>query len=175
MTIPKVIILDRDGTIIKHIHYLGNPSLLELNKDFKNFIKWTENKGINLYLHSNQSALEKGLFSFNSLMRVHIEMLHLIGAEKIKRSYYSKGMRSKYRKPKKSIVKTIIRTQNVSLDKIIMIGDSDVDFETAQNAGIQSFIINTGLNKPTRTKKLYNNFKEIINEIEKTSLEELTL
>ena len=33
----KGVVLDRDGTIIKHIHYLGDPSLVELNIDIKYF------------------------------------------------------------------------------------------------------------------------------------------
>ena len=69
------VIFDRDGTLIEHIHYCGNPDYVNLNIDVIDFVSVLEQKGINMYLLSNQSGIQRGLFSFHELFMVHLEMI----------------------------------------------------------------------------------------------------
>ena len=164
MTALKGIVLDRDGTIIKHVHYLGDPSKVELNKDILFFLDWCKSKNIKLFIHSNQSGVHRGYFSFNDLMKVHISMMQKLENFNFLKVFYALDFKSRFRKPK-SILKYLKRYNISRADEIVYIGDSDVDFETAKNIGSKCFLLDTGLNKPTY--KTFSNYKEILKQLNK--------
>ena len=161
----KGIVLDRDGTIIEHIHYLDDPAKVKLNLDINYFFEWTVKNKLKVFIHSNQSGVVRNYFSFNDLMQVHLTMLEKLKFSNFFKVFYAIDFKSKYRKPK-SILKKLKSFNINKASEIIYIGDSDVDFETAQNIGSDCYLLNTGLNVP-KNKKMYNSYKEIINNIKK--------
>ena len=161
----KGVVLDRDGTIIKHIHYLGDPSLVELNIDIKYFLEWVNKNNLKLFIHSNQSGLFRGIFTFNDLFQVHISMMQKLKKYKFLKVFYALDFKSKFRKPK-SILKYLNNFGINKGDEIIYIGDSDVDLQTANKTGSKCYLLNTGLNKPKF--KTNSSFEEIITKIEKS-------
>ena len=155
----RVIVLDRDGTIIKHIHYLGQPDKVKLNIDIKIFIEWAIANNIKIFIHSNQSGIERGLFTFNDLLQVHIEMLYQLDIALPIKTFYASHFKSKFRKPRNSIFQAIKRDiPDIIEEQVVYIGDTLTDKETATNIGFRYFLLTTGLNKPINEPKLYSSF-----------------
>lgn len=57
---------------------------------------------------------------------------------------YVLGQSNKYKKPKPNGVLDIITKLNIPLNKIVLIGDTEVDIKTAKNAGIDSIAVTWG-------------------------------
>jgi len=153
------IILDRDGTLIEHIHYCGNYKSVRLNIDVYEFLKFFDKENVNFILLSNQSGIERGLYSFQELFQVHLNMMKKLNTV-FSRSYYATTFKSKYRKP--------LDIRNLHLDILtnntIIIGDSLTDFNTGKMSNIEGFILNTNLTSQSILNK-YESFDEILKYI----------
>lgn len=146
------LVFDRDGTLIKHIHYLSDFKKVELLNGVFDFLNLLNNKNnVKLFLHTNQSGVERGYFDYESVEKCNNRMLHLIG-EKIKfekiciATSLSQGKKS-YRKPSPRFGLEIMKEYNIDVPNLIYIGDSESDLMTAYNLKCRGFGLNTGLVK----------------------------
>lgn len=155
------IILDRDGTLIEHIHYCGNHKSVRLNIDVYEFLQSFDKENVKFILLSNQSGIERGLYSFQELFQVHLKMMYKLNTVFL-RSYYATSFKSKYRKP--------FDVGNLGLDFLtsgntIIIGDSLTDYNTGKKSNIECFVLNTNL-KAQRIPIKYESFNQILKVIE---------
>ena len=75
----KYIVFDRDGTLIKHVHYLHNPGKVELLPTVPESILLLRENGHKLFLHTNQSGVGRGMFSIKDVELCNNRMIDLLG------------------------------------------------------------------------------------------------
>jgi len=149
----KVIVLDRDG-VINH----------DSGTCIKTAEEWTpidgsleaiarlNHGGYTVVVATNQSGLARGYFDIEALSAMHKKMdtlLTKVGG-RIDAIFYCPHESSDAcdcRKPKPGMLLEIGQRFNVSLDEVILIGDSVSDLKAASNAHAKAILVRTGKGK----------------------------
>jgi phosphoglycolate phosphatase len=79
----------------------------------------------------------------NKPVRISVRILDALGLSAYFRSIYG-GNSFANKKPDPTGALTILRELDASPDEALMVGDSDVDVQTARNAGMRAAIVNYG-------------------------------
>ena len=74
------IFLDRDGTIIEHVHYLSDPAMVRLLPGAAEALTRFRRAGFSRVLVTNQSAIGRGMFTAERLDQIHTEMNRQLAA-----------------------------------------------------------------------------------------------
>ena len=68
------VFLDRDGTVIEHVHYLSDPALVRLLPGAAEALRRLRRAGFARVLVTNQSAIGRGMLTVERLDQIHAEM-----------------------------------------------------------------------------------------------------
>jgi D-glycero-D-manno-heptose 1,7-bisphosphate phosphatase len=136
----KYIVFDRDGTLIKHIPYLFDPDLVELKPGVREALIYFKKKGYKLFLHTNQSGIERGFFNIEDAIACNDKLIELLDLgntifEKICIAPNLTELACNYRKPSPLFATEIMEENNITNAQLIYIGDSICDLQTALNIG----------------------------------------
>ena len=74
----RVVLLDRDGTIIIDRHYLADPRGVELIEGAAEGLRRLAALGLGLVVVTNQSAIGRGRLDVEGLERIHRELSRLL-------------------------------------------------------------------------------------------------
>ena len=74
------VFVDRDGTLIEHVHYLCDPALVRLLPGAAEALKSLRRAGFVVVLVTNQSAIGRGMLTENRLEQIHTEMRRQLAA-----------------------------------------------------------------------------------------------
>jgi D-glycero-D-manno-heptose 1,7-bisphosphate phosphatase len=145
----KHIIFDRDGTLIKHHHYLSDVTKVELLPDVKECLETLIYEGYILHLHTNQSGVSRNYYKYEDVISCNNRMIELLGFgpsifESICIAIDLKTDDT-YRKPSTKFGLELIRKYNIEPKSITYIGDSVSDLITAKNLNANGIGLNTGL------------------------------
>lgn len=145
----KHIVFDRDGTLVKHIPYLCEPSRVELLPGVKDGLNYLKQNGHNLYLHTNQSGVARGYFDLKAVELCNQRLTELIGLgpnvfDKICIATDFPPGPVSFRKPSPIFGLSLIREYQIDLAELFYVGDSVVDIETAHNLRCTGLGVNTG-------------------------------
>lgn len=150
-----IFFLDRDGTIIKHIHYLNSIKQVQIYKSTIKSLKILRKFG-KIYLITNQSAVARGILKEKNLKDINEYIIkkinknekliekffycphHIEGSVKI----YKKDC--SYRKPNTGFLKKIYKKHQFDKKNSWFIGDTYSDIKTANNFKINSVLLKTG-------------------------------
>ena len=162
--------LDRDGTLIDHVHYIREPKKVKLLDDVSRVLKQYKSSGYRLILVTNQSGVGREYFNWNTYQRVHSRMLELFKDQGVEidwtfaSSYYEKANRwtglvhNWQRKPFGGMARIAELGFNIDLKNSIMIGDSHVDAGFAHMSQLKEcYWINGKLSELSKNPK---EFKE---------------
>lgn len=154
----KAIFLDRDGTINKYVGFLRNIDEFELLPDAIDAIKKINSSGYLAIVVTNQPVIARGEITYDELKEIHNKMETLLGAEGayLDGIYYCphhphKGYKGeipelKYdcecRKPKPGMLLQAALDFNIDLTQSWMIGDSENDILSGENANCKTGYIN---------------------------------
>lgn len=69
------VFLDRDGTVIEHVHYLADPAEVRLIPGAAESLRRLREAGYALVIVTNQSAIGRGMITVEQLGRVNDEMV----------------------------------------------------------------------------------------------------
>jgi D-glycero-D-manno-heptose 1,7-bisphosphate phosphatase len=75
------VFLDRDGTIIEHVHYLRDPADVRLLPGAAEAVRRLRDAGFARVVVTNQSAIGRGMLTEERLAEIHAEMNHQLAAE----------------------------------------------------------------------------------------------
>ncbi len=145
------VILDRDGTLIRHIHYLHDPLRVEVLPTVVEGLKKLMEAGCFLYLHTNQSGIGRGYFSLDDAVACNEAMLDRIGMgrdlfKEICIAPESPDQPGKYRKPSPAWGLELMKKARCDKTELCYIGDTANDLLTAKNIGCKGVGVSTGLN-----------------------------
>lgn len=156
----KAVFLDRDGTINKYVGFLKNIDDFELIPGAADAIRKINESGYLAIIVTNQPVIARGEVTMEQLNEIHKKMATLLGNEGayVDAIYYcphhpDKGFEGEIpelkincecRKPKPGMLLQAANDYNIDLSKSYMIGDSQIDIEAGNNAGLKSsFLITT--------------------------------
>ncbi len=146
----RYVVLDRDGTLIRHVPYLFNPVDVEVLPTVVAGLTELVQSGCKLFLHTNQSGVGRGYFSLADVVACNEEMLRQIGFghglfEKICMCPETPDQKVFYRKPSPKFGIEIIAEYVISKNDLCYVGDNVTDLLAAQNIGCMGVGVNTGL------------------------------
>jgi len=148
-TNQRYVALDRDGTIIKQIHYLSDPEQVEILSGAVGGIKAFRSLGLGVIVVTNQSAIGRGYFDENRLAEVHDRMCALLARQGIAVDgiYYCPATpddNSPDRKPSPGMMQRASSDFGFTMSDCFVVGDKLSDVDLGNNIGAKSILVRTG-------------------------------
>lgn len=144
----RVVILDRDGTIVVDRGYLDDPAGLEFLPGAAQGLRYLYERGFRLVVITNQSGIGRGRFSVERLHEIHArftDMLRSAGAH-IEAIYYcphSPDAGCACRKPGSALLLQAAAELGFNVCDAIVIGDKHSDIEFGQRVNATTILIRT--------------------------------
>ena len=145
----RALFLDRDGTVIEHVHYLKDPDEVRLVDCCAETLRRARDAGYALVVISNQSIIGRGtgtvaqVDACNARMR---ELLHIEGVELDAVLYcpHTPEDNCSCRKPQPGLLQEAATQLGLDINASVMIGDNITDIQAGENAGCRlSLYLNT--------------------------------
>ena len=146
----KAAFFDRDGTLIKNVHYLSDLQHIELIKEMIAICKACMEKGYKLFVVSNQSGVARGFFDENFVRQTHEELARIFAEHGIvfEKFYFCPHLQGCLcRKPQPGMLHEAAQEFNLDLSSSLMIGDSECDVRAGEAAGCKTFYVETILHE----------------------------
>jgi D-glycero-D-manno-heptose 1,7-bisphosphate phosphatase len=148
--LPKLVVIDRDGTLIRHIPYLCDPAQVELLPGVREGMTRLKAAGCLLFLHTNQSGVGRGYFKLEAALRCNDEMVRQLGMgeqlfEAVCVSPEAPNAPVEFRKPSPRFGRELLVRYDASAQDLCYIGDNVSDLLTAHNIGCLGIGVSTGV------------------------------
>jgi D-glycero-D-manno-heptose 1,7-bisphosphate phosphatase len=155
----KAVFMDRDGTVSEEIGYMYDAGLYKPFAFAGPAIRRINESGMKAVLITNQSGVGRGYFEESMIHRVHDILqveLSRHGA-RLDAIYYcphgpDEGCRC--RKPNPGMILQAQKDLDIDLTESWVIGDKQVDVETAHAARAKSILVLTGYGREEREKSV---------------------
>jgi D-glycero-D-manno-heptose 1,7-bisphosphate phosphatase len=163
--VRPAVFLDRDGTLIEHVHHLRLADDVSLVAGAAGAVSALARAGYACVVVTNQSALGRGLLDEAELGRIHQRMAALLGegGARLDGVYFSSHVPKTNdqsviehpdRKPGPGLLKRAASDLGLDLGRSYMVGDSLSDLLAGQNAGCrESLLVLTGLGAETNRRE----------------------
>jgi len=138
-----LVLLDRDGTLIRNIPFLHDPSKVEILPGVIEGLEKLQAAGLRLAIVSNQQGIGLGYFTIQDFISVNQALLRELGARgiRISKIYFcphSLAEQCSCRKPAAGMVIRAMRDFNTAPEQTFLIGDSDEDMQAGAAAGCRT-------------------------------------
>lgn len=142
-------VLDRDGTIARHVPYLHQPHRVELLPGVRDALWKAKELGIQLFIYTNQSGIHRGYYGWREFDRTQKQIYDLLGMSladfvEVCGAPETPEESVVFRKPYGQFVPQILVRHQLTAADCVMIGDSWVDVQTGLNYGLQPVALGTG-------------------------------
>jgi len=146
----KAFFIDKDGTIVDNSKY---PDVIPtdelLLQDILGGLRLIQNRGYQIFIVSNQSAIAKGRLSFSEVERIFQNIVKKLEKYNIQiRAYVYCPHKSEdnceCKKPKTQLIDKLVELYEIDRGESFVVGDMDKDVFLAKNAGIKSVLVKTG-------------------------------
>ena len=159
------VFLDRDGTVIEHVHYLSDPALVRLLPGAAEALTRLRRAGFARVLVTNQSAIGRGMLTEERLDQIHAEMNRQLAAAgaTLDAIYYCPDAPAgddrtvvEYpdRKPGPGMLLRAAADLKLDLGASWMVGDLISDVLAGLNAGCRSILLESGQTSPDEAQAL---------------------
>jgi D-glycero-D-manno-heptose 1,7-bisphosphate phosphatase len=141
--LSPAVFLDRDGTIIRDMHYITDPEKVELLPEVLDSLQRLKTAGFRIIVITNQSGFARGLVTQEQYDAVQGRMIELAGPETIDATYMCPDFGPR-RKPSPEMILEAARDHGIDPRRSYMIGDKASDVLCGRNAGTRTIFIRTG-------------------------------
>lgn len=150
------VFLDRDGTLIEHVHYLTDPDDVRLVEGGADAVRRLQERGYACVVVTNQSAVGRGMLDLEGLERVHAVMQAQLAEHGVEldglyfctvKPEVTDPMVVEHpdRKPGPGMLERAARELELDLASSWMVGDSISDLLAGVNGGcVGSILVLTG-------------------------------
>jgi len=175
-SIPKLIILDRDGVINKDSpFYIKSPDEWHAIPGSLEAVAKLQQCGYKVAIATNQSGIARGYFTLDILNLIHKKMITQIAAvggcisfDDIFICTHGPEDNCECRKPKPGLLLQAAYKFNIKPAEILVIGDSIRDILAAENCGASAILVKTGNGEKT-LKAIHPNLLETVEALKKTT------
>jgi D-glycero-D-manno-heptose 1,7-bisphosphate phosphatase len=142
----RVVILDRDGTIVIDRHYLDNPEGLAFLPGAAEGLRSLYEHGYRLVVITNQSGIDRGYFSLAQMELMHdrlLEMVRIAGArlEGIYFCPHNPDAGCSCRKPQPGLLLRAAFELGFDPSNVIVVGDKASDIELGNRVAAPTVLI----------------------------------
>ena len=142
----RVVILDRDGTIVRNRHYLSDPAGLELLPGAAEGLRALHEQSFRLVVITNQSGVGRGLFSLEQLQAMNVRLLQMVDniGGRIERIYvcpHRPDENCGCRKPGTQLLLQAASELAFDPARAVVIGDKPSDVEFGRRVGALTMLI----------------------------------
>ncbi|MEZ5977146.1 MAG: HAD-IIIA family hydrolase [Planctomycetota bacterium] len=160
---PRLLLLDRDGTILDETGYLVDPARVRLLPGAAAAIARANRAGIPVAVVTNQSAIARGMLDEEGLARIHARIDALLAEEGARVDLWLHAAHHPdhsppderelhRRKPGPGMLEEALRHFGVEPSDAVTIGDSDRDLRAGDRARVPSILVLTGKGRAEREK-----------------------
>jgi D-glycero-D-manno-heptose 1,7-bisphosphate phosphatase len=152
--------LDRDGTIIEHVHFLHDPAQVRLGAGAREALREARARGWLLFVLTNQSGVGRGYFTLADVEACNRRMLDLLDLGPdvfagICIAPEAPDQPSRYRKPRPDFILEMMVEHDLDPASCVMVGDMPGDWRTGINAGIAVLALSSNASTPaTRAEQV---------------------
>ncbi len=142
----KAVFLDRDGTIVRDIHYCRRAEDFEILPTVPEAIGLLNQHGFKVVITTNQSGIGRGYFTEATLRQLHKyleEQLAKSGAC-IDAIYYCPHHPDDdcpCRKPEPGLLLKAAKELDINFSRSFMVGDTETDIMAGKSVGCQSVLV----------------------------------
>ena len=149
-TMPRYVALDRDGTVITHVHHLTDVGEVSLIPGASGAIRALNEAGLVTLLVTNQSVIGRGLLDWAGLDAIHVRLGELLSAEGARIDFISVCPHTPAegcdcRKPNPAMLFQALRQLGLRAEQGYVVGDSLSDILMGKRAGAQVIHVKTGV------------------------------
>jgi len=142
----KVVILDRDGTLVLDRGYMDDPALLEFEPGAADALRWWHEHGYRMVVITNQSGVGRGYFSAERAEEMNVRLHAMVEALgfRLERIYYCPHRPDagcNCRKPALGLLRQAAFELGFNPRRTVVIGDKESDIEFGQCAGAKTILI----------------------------------
>ncbi len=160
----KAVFLDRDGTINRDVGYLSRKEDIEIIPGAIDALRTFKKLGFLNIVITNQSGIARGFYTEKELGEIHEEFLRILNKEEkliddiFYSPYHAEGSVEEFakehetRKPGTGMIDLAVKKYGIDITRSVLIGDSLVDMQCAQNAGLKKILVLTGYGEITKKK-----------------------
>lgn len=141
----KAVFLDRDGVVVNNSehYYIWRADQLEFVEGIFDNLKLLQQKGYQLFIVSNQGGISRGLYTREDILKLHQQIIFTMRDHQIQIRdiafcpHHPDHEKCLCRKPASLMIDKLIARYEIAKAQSVMIGDSESDMESAQQAGIR--------------------------------------
>ena len=138
-----LVLLDRDGTLIRNVPFLHDPAKVEILPGVIEGLLKLQAAGLRLAIVSNQQGIGLGYYTIQDFIEVNQRLLRELGARgvRISKIYFcphSLAEQCSCRKPASGMITRAMHEFGVAPDQTFLIGDSDEDMRAGADAGCRT-------------------------------------
>jgi D-glycero-D-manno-heptose 1,7-bisphosphate phosphatase len=145
-TSDKIIVLDRDGTLVVDRGYLDDPAGLEFETGAAEALQCWRDHGYRLLVITNQSGVGRGFFPAGRLEAMHARLHEMVAAcgarlEAIYHCPHRPEDACACRKPALGLLHQAASELGFAPERAVVIGDKASDVEFGRRAGAKTILI----------------------------------
>lgn len=157
MTSRKVLVLDRDGTLIIEKNYLSDPNLVELIPGVADALRLLTELGWIFVVVTNQSGVARGMFTLHEVATVNAKIDTLLASMGVTLAgwYVSPDGpvgESSTRKPAPGLVLNAAKDHGFNPAEAVYVGDKASDLLLGRNLGGRDVLVRTGYGTKTESE-----------------------
>ena len=151
----KAVFLDRDGVINKERKdYVKSIEEFQILNNIPKSIKMLKEKGFLVIVITNQSAINRGLITIETLNEIHNYLQNFLKENNtsIDDFYFCPHRpdeNCKCRKPNPGMLIKAAQEHNIDMNQSFMIGNSLTDIQAAQKSGCKGILLNQNQERET--------------------------
>ena len=141
-----VVFMDRDGVINEDHGYVHKIEDFKFCLGVPWAIRKLNKMGIPIIVVTNQSGVERGLYTEADVIALHEHMIEKLGtlSAKLDAIYYCPNPDSEYRKPKPGMLLQAITDFGLHKYKKFIVGDKLTDLQAGEKVGCTRILMQTG-------------------------------
>jgi len=158
--LPDAVFLDRDGTVMEDAHYIKSPKQVRLLPGAAAAVRRINDAGIRVIVVTNQSGIDRGLFTVDDYEAVKAQFEALLGQQgaRIDASYYCPhhldfGGECGCRKPGTKMFEDAIRDFGLNASNVAYIGDRWRDVAASKKLGGRGIMISSPMTRDEDRRK----------------------
>jgi histidinol-phosphate phosphatase family protein len=144
----RAVFLDRDGTLVRDVHFCRRVEDLHLLPGVPHAVRLLNEKGFRVVVITNQSGIGRGYLTMETLAAIHKKLVEELGrrgapVDAIYCCPHSPEEGCECRKPKPGLFLTAIRELGVNPAASYVVGDRERDLEPGRALGLRTVLVST--------------------------------